>query len=117
MDWDWVYNTPDWRGAVVLVRERDEGRCTVCRLLGGPCSGRLHVHHIVPLEEGGAKFDLDNLGTVCARHHPMWESLRRELVRRLTAAPEIPRCPHPHRTAEARQQCEARMARRHQAAA
>lgn len=91
--------------------ERDGGRCTVSRLLGGTCSaGPLHAHHIVPRSEGGDPYDLDNVGTTCASHHPMWESLRRILARRLLEPP--PRCPHEHRSAEARRICEDRLARR-----
>lgn len=54
-------------------------------------------------------FDVDNLGTVCAAHHPKWEALRRHL----TGERDEPlvRCPHRHRSAEARAICERRMAR------
>lgn len=94
---------------------RDGNRCTVSRLLGGPCSdGPLHAHHVLAVGDGGDPFDVDNLGTTCAAHHPMWEALRRQLVRRLLAP--APRCPHQHRTAEARAICEKRMNRQRQVA-
>jgi 5-methylcytosine-specific restriction endonuclease McrA len=109
-----LYNTLHWRTVAARARKRDGGRCTVSRLLGGECSGRLHVHHIVAVSEGGARFDLENLGTVCASHHPFWESLRRVLVRRLTAP--APRCGHWHASAEARRICEQRLARQRGAA-
>jgi hypothetical protein len=104
-----LYNSLLWRTVAARARARDGNRCTVSRLLGGACTGTLHVHHIVAVSEGGPEFDLENLGTVCAAHHPLWESLRRVLVRRLTAP--VPRCPHHHRSAEARKICEARLAR------
>jgi 5-methylcytosine-specific restriction endonuclease McrA len=105
-----TYATSLWRETARAARQRDGSRCTYSRLLGGECRGTLHVHHIVRPEDGGARYDLDNLGTVCAAHHPRWEALRRELARR--RAPDPPRCPHTHRTREARRLCEARLARR-----
>lgn len=111
-----LYSTLHWRVARARALARDRGRCTVSRLLGGVCSpGPLHVHHIVAVADGGDPLDLDNLGTTCASHHPVWESLRRTLVARLTAPP--PQCRHAHRTAEARRICEARLARRSSVAA
>ncbi len=105
-----LYNTLRWRIARNRALERDGHRCTVSRLLGGPCApGPLHAHHIVPVEEGGPLFDVDNLGTTCSAHHSQWESLRRILARRRRAP--APRCPHQHRTVEAREICERRLAR------
>lgn len=106
-----LYGTLRWRNVRAQAIARDDGRCTVSRLLGGPCSHEpLHAHHIIAVAEGGAVYDLENVATTCEVHHPMWESLRRVLVTRLLAPP--PRCPHQHRSAEARRQCEARLARR-----
>lgn len=105
-----IYDTSRWRTARGQAIARDRGRCTVSRLLGGTCSGPLHVHHVVAVSEGGEPYLLDNLGTSCESHHPMWESLRRVLVRRMTAGP--PRCNHEHRSEEARAICERRLARR-----
>jgi HNH endonuclease len=108
-----IYGTHRWRLAARAARERDEGRCTVSRLLGGRCSrGTPHVHHLVPVEEGGARYDLDNLATVCASHHPTWESVRRSLLNaRRDPEPRPIRCTHQHRSREAREICERRMAR------
>lgn len=110
-----IYDTSRWDTVRARVLVRDGARCTVSRLLGGTCGGSLHVHHIEPVAEGGARFDLDNLTTVCARHHPMWEALRRELLRRRHR--DEPRCRHRHRSAEARRICEARLARQRMLAA
>lgn len=111
-----LYNTHPWRTARESALARDGRRCTVSRLLGGRCSlGPLHVHHILAVADGGDRFDVDNLGTTCATHHPMWEALRRTLVKRLLAGP--PRCTHQHRSVEARRICERRLARQRSAVA
>lgn len=75
------YSSPEWQDIAVRAKLRDGRRCFVARLLGGPCKGRLHAHHIVPVAEGGAGYDLENVGTACAGHHPQWEALRRAIVR------------------------------------
>jgi 5-methylcytosine-specific restriction endonuclease McrA len=107
-----LYDSSLWTAARAAALERDGHRCSVARLLGGRCSaGPLHVHHIEPIDEGGQPFDLDNLGTVCAAHHPQWEALRRAIVARRRDDEARPRCPHTHRTIEARMLCEARLAR------
>lgn len=107
-----IYDNAKWDRARRRARERDGNRCTVARLLGGECSGALDVHHLIPVSEGGEPFDLDNLGTACDSHHPVWEALRRRLVGNLRPPEERPtRCPHHHRSAESRRICEARMAR------
>lgn len=108
----WIYNTEAWKATRSVALERDGNRCTVARLLGGECRGGLHAHHIVAVADGGAPFDPDNVGTSCAGHHPMWEALRRQLVARLLSARRAPRCHHDHRTRQAREICERRMARR-----
>lgn len=111
-----VYSTLRWRLVRARAITRDGARCTVSRLLGGLCSsGPLHAHHIRPVSEGGALYDLDNVGTTCARHHPTWEALRRQLVAvqngHAPVGDTTPRCHHPHRSREARELCERRMAR------
>lgn len=109
-----IYSTLRWKAARSRALSRDGHRCTIGRyFLGEPCSGPLHVHHIHAVSDGGAPFDLDNLGTSCEKHHPKWEALCRALRRE----PELPRCSHYHRSAEGRRQCEARLARAQRAAA
>jgi 5-methylcytosine-specific restriction endonuclease McrA len=113
-----IYDTFRWRRVRVQALARDGEACTVSRLLGGSCSGPLHVHHLIPVRDGGDPYDLANVATACASHHPAWESLRRQLVR-ARAAEEggPPRCTHYHRTAEARRLCERELARRRGVAA
>jgi 5-methylcytosine-specific restriction endonuclease McrA len=111
---DAFYSSLRWRRLRRRALERDGNRCTVSRLLGGDCSpGSLHAHHVVPISEGGAPLDLDNVGTSCPGHHPQWEALRRTLVGRRAPQREEPvECRHFHPTREAREICERRMARR-----
>lgn len=104
-----LYSTALWRVARTRALARDGNRCTVSCLLGGRCSLSLHVHHIEPVSDGGDLYGLDNLATVCARHHPTWESLRRALLDERTG--RTPRCRHAHRTPEAREICERNLAR------
>jgi len=94
------------------VLARDGHRCTVSRLLGGQCRGLLHVHHIIPRNEGGPDHE-DNLATVCARHHPIWERLRESVVHARPTR-RWRRCPHEHRTREGREACERRLNRARQ---
>lgn len=85
------YATSEWRAVRDRVKRRDRNRCTVSRLFGGECGGRIHVHHIQALSEHPElALDEDNLACVCDRHHPTWERLRREL----TGEPELPPCRH-----------------------
>ena len=107
-----IYDTLRWRATAAAVRRRDGNRCTAALLLGGQCAhGTFHVHHLVPLEEGGHAYEHANLITLCARHHPMLEAVRRALVIRARQPDREVRCRHFHRTADARRQCEARMTR------
>lgn len=103
------YDTLLWQAVRSRALRRDGNRCTIARLLGGPCSARLDVHHLQPVSEGGEPYDLDNVLTACSRHHPMLEALRRAILARRER--DARRCKHRHRSAEARRQCEARMAR------
>lgn len=104
-----TYTSPEWRDLADRAKARDQHRCTVSRLIGGACHGVLHAHHIEAVADGGAPLDLDNIGTVCASHHPKWESIRRALIR--SRRRDRPRCPHRHRTIDSRLICEARLAR------
>lgn len=89
-------HTASWRA---LPRT---GPCAVAELVGGDCRGPRHLHHVTPLSLGG---DPDGkVVTVCAAHHPMLEALARRVH-------HTPRCPHQHRTPEARAICERRLLR------
>lgn len=110
-----LYSTLRWQAVRAAALKRDGNSCTVGWLLGGQCSeGSLHVHHIIPVEDGGDPYELENLGTTCAAHHPQWEALRRLVVSKLLARDEEVdhgRCPHKHASAEARAICERRRSR------
>lgn len=92
-----VYSTSSWR------RLPRNGPCAVAELLGTECGGLIARHHVVPLSLGG--HDLGRTVQVCAKHHPMLEAL----ARRAWGVREWKRCPHHHRTREAREACEKRL--------
>lgn len=105
---DPFYDSSEWREFAAGIRERDGHRCTVGWLLGGDCSGHLHVNHVIPRREAPhLQFAPDNCGTVCASHHPQWEALRRTLVSRRT----VPPCRHRHPYKEGAEACRRRRAR------
>lgn len=109
---DPFYDSPEWHALTDRAIARDGSRCLVAWIFGGPCSGVLHGHHIVPRSEApDLELDLDNVMTACARHHPMVEALRRQIVARREQDERRFRCPHRHVTAEGRRQCEARRRR------
>jgi 5-methylcytosine-specific restriction endonuclease McrA len=53
-----------WQKARAAARRRGGQRCTICA-----SSEDLEVHHIAPLSEGGDRFALTNLTTLCADCH------------------------------------------------
>ena len=53
-----------WQNLRKLAKQRDGRRCT-----SYGSTDRLEVHHVVPIEDGGAEFDLDNLITLCSSCH------------------------------------------------
>ena len=93
------------------VLTRDARSCVVAALIGTTdrCNPTLHVHHIIPVRDGGTD-NPDNLVTVCAAHHGALEALRRKLTG------QLPRCHHNHRTREGREECERRRRERRVAA-
>lgn len=110
METSGFYSSAEWRALRDRVRARDDNRCTVGRLLGGRCSGVLHVHHIEPVDEHPElALDEDNCLTACASHHPRWEAVARAL--RLATGETLPRCPHRHVYATGRRECEERRRR------
>lgn len=96
-----VYSDTRWAKARDAAIHRDSGRCTVARLFGGDCHPTLHVHHVTPLAEGGAPYDLDNLLTACQSHHPQLEAMRRYVLRQR----KVPPCRHRHFYDHARREC------------
>lgn len=63
--------TSDWRDSdtweLYSKRQKryDSWTCQHC----GQYGGTLHTHHITPVAEGGAKYDHDNLVTLCVDCH------------------------------------------------
>lgn len=106
---DSFYDSPEWLALRARVIARDGSKCLVGGLLGGPCRGVLHVHHIVPRAEAPElELDEENCGSACAAHHPMWEALRRGIIR---SREVLPPCSHRHPYASGREACARRRAR------
>lgn len=59
-----IYHSKRWKITRQVVLTRDDRRCTNCGR-----AGKLEVHHIVPLSQGGAPYDLDNLRSLCRDCH------------------------------------------------
>ena len=53
-----------WARARRAAFEPDGWRCTNCGQ-----AGRLEAHHVVPLDDGGAAYDLANIRTLCRECH------------------------------------------------
>ena len=90
-----AYNTRVWR-------ELPRDYCTVSLLFGeiaGPCSGLIHHHHVDPDDPDSRTLQ------VCAVHHPRIHAA----LRVIASASARRRCPHVHRTREARESCERRL--------
>lgn len=65
-----VYDSREWRAARRAALARDGYRCSECGGRGGRGPGRaLQVDHVLPVEKGGAPFDVANLRTVCPPCH------------------------------------------------
>jgi hypothetical protein len=104
---DTFLSSREWFDFRERILARDGDRCSVGRLLGGPCRGVLHVNHIVPRRDRPElALDEDNCGTACASHHVQWEAFARAI--RLLRLEELPPCRHAHPYAEGRRQCERR---------
>lgn len=82
----YALNAGRWQAARRAALARDGYRCTRCKR-----PGRLEVHHVKPLGQGGAPYALGNLATLCRgchiKHHRTlspdklaWKSLLRELI-------------------------------------
>ena len=64
------YQNNKWKETRQKALERDGNKCTICQT-----ETDLHVHHIRPVSDGGSKYELNNLVTLCASCHKKWEGL------------------------------------------
>ena len=62
-------NRRRWQPVRRAALERDGYRCVECVEQGLGGAGKLEVHHVKPLYEGGLPYALDNLKTLCVGHH------------------------------------------------
>lgn len=58
------YASAAWRAARAAAIARDGLRCVECGR-----AGRLEVHHVKPIKEGGRPLALENLRTLCRACH------------------------------------------------
>jgi len=65
-----LYETKRWKVTAAKALERDNGECQFCFT-----DDQLVVHHIHPVNDGGAKYDINNLVTLCRSCHMKWEGL------------------------------------------
>jgi 5-methylcytosine-specific restriction endonuclease McrA len=63
-----VLHSARWQKTRKLVRARDKDQCQL-EGVGDPCGGRIEVHHIVGVRQGGAPFDPANCACLCRLHH------------------------------------------------
>lgn len=64
------YQTAKWKRVRDKAKRRDNHTCQACT-----SNENLIVHHIIPLAQGGPKYDLENLTTLCRSCHSKWEGL------------------------------------------
>ena len=83
-----------WKKVKRLANERDGFLCVFCLHEGVLNYEELETHHIIPIEVDPERaYDLDNLVTLCRRHHEEAEKLPPGEVRARIGAPLNPRCP------------------------
>ena len=63
--WRRIYGTEKWKRTRANARRRAGGRCERC----GREAKTLDVHHRIPLKDGGAPYDPDNLEVLCRPCH------------------------------------------------
>lgn len=75
------------------IYDRDNHLCRICLSHGHIKTDELEAHHIIPLHEApDMAYDLDNIITLCARHHKAADlgKIDREKLRELSTGPFAP---------------------------
>lgn len=67
-----------WKNTRAKVIERDGGKCVVCL-----STEELTVDHITPLSDGGKKYYMENLQTLCKICHSDKDGWRSKLWKRI----------------------------------
>ena len=60
-----MYGSKRWKRLRRAVLRRDGYRCQACKKL----AGRAEIDHVMPVEDGGAEWDMANLQTLCRDCH------------------------------------------------
>jgi 5-methylcytosine-specific restriction endonuclease McrA len=82
-----IRSTARWQQVRAAARRRDGQRCRRCG-----STDKLEVHHIVSLANGGSRYDLANLETLCSDCHHQEEGAGGRTSRRtLTPSPRFSR--------------------------
>ena len=69
-------NKGAWKKVKKLANDRDGNMCVLCFLEGAFNVEELETHHIVPInDDPELAYELENLVTVCRRHHEIVEAL------------------------------------------
>ena len=85
-----------WKKVKRLANERDGYLCVLCYAEGVINTDELETHHIVPLiDDPERAYEVENLITLCRRHHEMAETLPPRVV-----AAKIQGLCNPRRTLE-----------------
>ena len=64
-----VYQSTQWREVRKKALLRDSYCCTKCNKVIGMIARDHVVDHIIEIKDGGSKFDLENLQTLCQHCH------------------------------------------------
>lgn len=78
------YSSLEWKEAVRLVMERDQGVCCRCQAVPKKCRS-IHIHHVAPFEVEHLRAVVSNLATLCFSCHGFVHSkknVNREFVSR-----------------------------------
>lgn len=67
-NYDEVYNTTQWRLVRDLAFKRDKGVCAMCQAKGRYTPAVI-ADHIIEIDDGGAKFELNNIQILCRSCH------------------------------------------------
>lgn len=78
------YGRIRWKALRRAIVERDGWRCTAC----GRAAGRLEVHHVKSVFDGGAMYDPSNLRTLCRDCHLEQHRDTHARLRRATMRPD-----------------------------
>lgn len=75
-----VYNGQRWRKVRLLALAKSNGLCVICLAKGLTVQAK-EVDHTLPISQGGAVYDLDNLQGLCVTCHARKSGMEAHLGR------------------------------------